>query len=65
MPSFEEHCRECERRLGNRFEQVHCWIDELASNPRFFIQHRQFRHNQKGIEWVRNTYDFNINMQGD
>jgi len=56
MPSFEEHCRECELRLGNRFEYVHHWLDELAHNPHFFIQHRQFRHNQKGIEWIRKKW---------
>jgi len=63
MPSFEEHCRECQMRLGERFEQVHHWLGELAHNPHLFIQHRQFRHNQKGIGMQKNIYDFSINMR--
>ena len=29
MASLEEHCADCHRELGEDFEQVHIWLDEL------------------------------------
>jgi hypothetical protein len=47
MAMFEEHCRDCERVLGNRHEAVNRWIDELfrIHGPK----HRRFRHCWKGV----------------
>ena len=41
MAKFEEHCADCERELGERFEQVNGWLDELFE----FVgsDHRGFR----------------------
>ena len=51
MATFEEHCRDCERDLGNRFEQVHDWLDELQED--YGPRHRVFRHTTQGAEMVR------------
>lgn len=29
MPKFEVHCADCVRELGEPFEEVHKWLDEL------------------------------------
>jgi hypothetical protein len=49
MPSFEEHCRDTERRFGNRFEDVHRWLDELQ--PTLGPEHRKVRHNESGVQY--------------
>ena len=47
MPRFEDHCRDCERILGQRFEHVNRWMDELfAQHGR---AHRRFRHCWTGV----------------
>ena len=51
MATFETHCSDCERELGQRFEHVHEWLDELQAE--FGSAHRVFRHNTRGIEMVR------------
>jgi hypothetical protein len=51
MATFEEHCRDCERQLGSRFERVHTWLDELQAE--YGPMHRVFRHNIRGIDMVR------------
>jgi len=54
MPKFEEHCADCERELGDRFEQVNAWLDELFE----FVgsDHRDIRHNVLGVEKVRKMW---------
>jgi len=45
MPSFEQHCADCVREMGEPFEEVHEWLDEF-----FDIvgsDHRDIRHNEK------------------
>jgi hypothetical protein len=51
MASLSVHCRDCELELGEPFEQVHRWLDELfrLKGP----AHRKFRHCQEGVEQVR------------
>lgn len=51
MATFEEHCQDCERELGTRFEHVHTWLDELQAE--YGPMHRPFRHHTDGVEMVR------------
>ena len=54
MASFEEHCADCHRELGEDFEQVHIWLDELFKvlGPK----HRSARHHTGGVEQVRRLW---------
>jgi hypothetical protein len=47
MASFEEHCQDCQRLLGNRCEDVNRWIDGLwwKLGP----MHRCGRHHTRGV----------------
>ena len=51
MASFEQHCQDCLHELGEKFEYVHEWLDELQSE--YGSLHRPFRHHTEGIEAVR------------
>jgi hypothetical protein len=48
MASFEEHCRDCERILGNRCEPVNRWLDEKFRQ--FGPLHRFSRHHWRGVD---------------
>jgi hypothetical protein len=48
MASFEEHCRDCERLLGNRCEPVNRWLDEKFRQ--FGPLHRFARHHWRGVD---------------
>lgn len=48
MASFDEHCQDCERLLGNRHEDVNRWID--SEFARFGPLHRFMNHHNGGIE---------------
>ena len=54
MAKWEEHCQDCERELGERFEEVNGWLDELFE----FVgsDHRDIRHNELGVEKVREMW---------
>ena len=54
MASFEEHCADCRRELGEDFEPVHIWLDELFKvlGPK----HRSARHHTGGVEQVRKIW---------
>jgi len=54
MAKFEEHYQDCERELGDRFEQVNKWLDEFFE----FVgsDHRDIRHNENGINKVRKMW---------
>ena len=54
MASREDHCQDCERELGEAFEQVHEWLDELQ--PEYGPVHRVFRHHTDGIARVRGRW---------
>ena len=54
MASFEEHCQDCLRELGEAFEQVHRWLDELQ--PEYGPMHRPFRHHSAAVERVRDKW---------
>ena len=54
MASFEEHCADCRRELGEDFAQVHKWLDALFTvlGPK----HRSARHHTDGVEQVRKRW---------
>lgn len=54
MPKFEKHCSDCVRELGEPFEEVHLWLDELFS--KLGPKHRDARHHQGGIEDIRRRW---------
>jgi len=56
MPAFEKHCEQTEQLLGDRFEQVHLWLDELAGKEPYGMKHRRKRHHAAGIEEVRRMF---------
>lgn len=51
MGTQAEHCEDCLRALGDRFERVHQWLDEFQ--PEYGPRHRVFRHHAEGVEWIR------------
>ena len=54
MAKFEEHCDDCERELGERFEYVNKWLDELFEYVG--ADHRDIRHHEKGVEKIRKMW---------
>jgi hypothetical protein len=54
MPKFEVHCEDCVRELGEPFEEVHQWLDELFQYCG--ADHRDIRHNVLGVEKVRKMW---------
>ena len=48
MAAFEDHCRDCQRFLGDRCEQVQAWIDELFRHVG--PVHRAWRHHRRGVD---------------
>jgi hypothetical protein len=48
MAAFEEHCRDCERILGERCENVNKWLDEKFRV--FGPLHRFYHHHNKGVQ---------------
>jgi hypothetical protein len=54
MATLEEHCRECEQKLGKPWREVHLWLDELFKLKG--IRHRRYRHNLGGIDYVRERW---------
>jgi len=48
--SFEEHCKECQDKLGKNCEDVHRWLDEYAYSAKYGMRHRRVRHRQAGID---------------
>ena len=47
MASLEEHCRDCERLLGNKCEEVNIWIDQAFQV--YGGRHRFVKHHDAGI----------------
>ena len=50
MASLKEHCEDCVRELGEPFEEVHLWLDELF--PVLKEKHRDARHHSGGIQQI-------------
>jgi len=59
MAKREYHNQECLEILGETFDYVHAWLDELSfpDKPNMLnINHRRFRHHKEGIEEVRKKW---------
>jgi hypothetical protein len=54
MSSHSQHCADCRRELGEPFEQVHEWLDELFKV--LGQKHRSVRHHTGGVEQVRKMW---------
>jgi hypothetical protein len=48
MAAWEEHCRDCERLVGSRCEDVNSWMDDLFKQ--YHGLHRFARHHWRGVE---------------
>lgn len=48
MPSFEKHCEDCRKELGEEFPDVHIWLDEYFSS--MGPKHRIVRHHEGGVK---------------
>jgi len=46
-----EHEKECEKKLGKTWTEVHVFLDQFAQKYRGFV-HRRLCHHQLGIEQV-------------
>lgn len=57
MPKFEVHCQDCVNELGQPYEVVHKWLDELFQYVG--SDHRDIRHNNLGVEKVRQMWGDN------
>jgi hypothetical protein len=47
---FENHCTESRRIFGEKFGEVHRWLDEFAGSSEYGYRHRKRRHHEKGIQ---------------
>lgn len=54
MAKFEDHCRDCERILGNKHEDVNRWMDELFK--KYGPEHRRHRHCWRGVQEVKRLW---------
>jgi len=54
MASEEEHGQDCVAELGEPFEFVHAWLDELSKT--LGTAHRFERHHDEGVEEVRERW---------
>ena len=54
MSSFEQHCKECEEKLGDRFEEVHRFLDQFAGKLGY--DHRKIFHHKYGVALVRHFF---------
>ena len=62
MGSRKQHCEACKRDLGEEWDKVHKWIDELgavvneAGVPCLDVNHRWKRHNKESVEEIREMW---------
>jgi len=54
MARYDEHCRDCERLLGDRHENVNRWMDELFA--KYGPKHRRHRHCWKGVREAKDLF---------
>src|SRR5208337_3226703 len=54
MAKYEDHCRDCERLLGDRHENVNRWMDELFR--RYGPRHRRHRHCWHGVREAKRLF---------
>ena len=53
---YEAHCQDSLKLFGDRFEQVHKWLDAYAGKLGIGMKHRRFRHHQEGIDIIKSLY---------
>lgn len=55
---FEYHCMASEGSFGQRFEEVHKWLDEFLTHyhPSERYKHRKHRHHAEGVEEARERF---------
>ena len=59
MAGIDQHCKDCINLLGEHFNDVHMWLDEIAGIlpiGLFYDYHRSFRHNSYGLAVVRSLF---------
>lgn len=56
MASFENHCRQCEKEIGEAFPEVHLWLDAFFGQEPYGTRHRHVRHHLGGIAEVRKKW---------
>jgi len=59
MSKIHVHEYDCLMKLGDKYTQVHEWLDEYTKEYpiyEFGQYHRKFRHHRKGIEEVRSIW---------
>jgi len=54
MSTFERHCEDCVRELGESFDYVHEWLDEFYEEQG--PNHRDVRHHEDGVEEARQKW---------
>ena len=53
LSKFDQHCHDSLLRFGQRFEEVHRWLDEFAGRPPYGMRHRQVRHHEAAVRGAR------------
>lgn len=56
MSSYQQHCDECRKQLGQDWGVVHHWLDEFFVKMGYHVRHRDIRHHKAGIEEVRKLW---------
>lgn len=54
MSTFKDHCRDCERILGDPMIAVNHWMDELFK--KYGPRHRRHRHCWKGVREAKHLF---------
>lgn len=52
MASCKDHGDDCKRILGNDWNIVHCWLDEMYRYDPGNLMHRAYRHHTEGVAKV-------------
>jgi hypothetical protein len=53
---YQDHCKECEEKLGKPWECVHLWLDSKAKQYGGWMGHRCYYHHKEGIEEAREKW---------
>lgn len=56
MASFEAHCEQCVKEMGEAFPEVHLWLDTFFGQEPYGTRHRHLRHHLEGIAEVRRKW---------
>jgi hypothetical protein len=54
MASFDEHCEDCIRELGQPYPEVHIWLDDFYKT--LGPKHRDVRHHTGGVDEIRKKW---------